>query len=217
MAFLISTMTAIIKDNILFFDKFIISYIKAELSYFYDVYFDFKLNIHTIGIGSEPRSTKFNDAIRYFPIPYLIMQRVFTKINLRKNDVFIDLGSGKGRVVLFASQENIKMVKGIEIQESLFIEALKNKESCRGKKAEIELIRGDVTNFSFSDETIIFIFHPFGSKTMELIMGKIESSLSKNPRKIKIITNIKEFPFYHYKWLKLKAAINNTPFYLWSN
>jgi tRNA1(Val) A37 N6-methylase TrmN6 len=59
---------------------------------------------------------------------------VFKLLNLPKNKVIVDIGSGKGRVLLMASEFGFKEARGVEFSLNLCEIAKKNIENYTAKK-----------------------------------------------------------------------------------
>jgi len=71
-----------------------------------------------------------SDATRYQPMPYHLLHTVLTQIN--SDDVFVDLGCGKGRVLWFVGTRcKLKRIMGIEIVPELARSARKNMAKSR--------------------------------------------------------------------------------------
>ena len=118
-------------------------------------------------------------------------------LGLPEGSVFVDLGSGKGRVLLIASNYNFKRVVGLEISSQLCEIARKNVESYEKKLRKsfpIEVVESDVLQYTMRDDEDVFYFYmPFDSFIMERFIGKITDSLKKNPRKVWLIINTFEY------------------------
>jgi tRNA G46 methylase TrmB len=50
----------------------------------------------------------------YRPTPWLVLSALFDRLEIAENDVFVDIGSGMGRVVLMAARRPFQRVVGIE-------------------------------------------------------------------------------------------------------
>jgi predicted RNA methylase len=115
---------------------------------------------------------------------------VLRKNDVTEDDVFIDLGSGKGRVVIQAAQYPIRKVIGVELSEELHQIARQNVERSRGTVtcANIELVRSDVLAYDIPDDvTIAYFFNPFQGEVFGLVVEKLVASLRRRPRVLKII------------------------------
>src|SRR5437899_12260111 len=86
-----------------------------------------------------------------------------TKINF--NDfTFIDLGSGKGRTLLMASDYPFRRIVGVELLPSLNQIALENISKYQSESQKCHVLQSicdDATNFRFPAEpTVVYLFHP---------------------------------------------------------
>ena len=100
---------------------------------------------------------------------------------------FIDIGSGKGRALLLASEYGFRRIIGIELLPELDRVARENARAFphRGTHSEIELHCGDATTFDFPAEpAVIFLFNPLPEVALRTVLGNLERSLRQNPRPV---------------------------------
>lgn len=107
--------------------------------------------------------------------------------------VFIDLGSGKGRALLMASEYPFKRIIGVEIQPHLHAIAQQNIArftSPDQKCADIQAICMDAREYSFPFEPLLlYLFNPFPEYVFSTVLANLESSLIEHPRPAVIIYN----------------------------
>lgn len=107
------------------------------------------------------------------------------------NFTFIDLGSGKGRVLLMASEYPFKKIIGVEFSGELNQTAQKNIRSYRNpaqKCRDIEAVCEDATKFALPAAPLVFyIFNPFLEEIVAQVLANIEKSFRENPREIYFI------------------------------
>lgn len=104
---------------------------------------------------------------------------------------FIDLGSGKGRVLLLASELPFKEIIGVEVSPYLNECARKNillynsdTQRCRSIKS----ICQDAMEFTVPDGNVVFyLYNPFNKEVMHSVISKIEASAIKHPREMYIV------------------------------
>lgn len=124
--------------------------------------------------------------------------KMFRILRLSKNKIFVDLGCGKGRVLLIAAQLGLKRVVGIEFCAQLCRQARKNIDSFLKKypsSPPIEVIEADVASYEFKgDENIFFLYNPFDSVILGLALENISRSVQRTPRDLWLIYNN---PVYH--------------------
>ena len=104
---------------------------------------------------------------------------------------FVDLGSGKGRTLLMASDYPFRRIVGVELLPVLHCAAqdnLSKYQSASQKCFAIESICADATEFSFSDEpTLLFLFNPFPESGLRRVIANLERSLREHPRKVYVL------------------------------
>jgi SAM-dependent methyltransferase len=107
------------------------------------------------------------------------------------DDVFIDFGSGKGRMVYLAARYYpFKKVIGVEITERLNTIAKKNIEKNLHKLRckDVHLVTADVINYIIPDDvTVVYIYDPFGGTVFVNLINRLRISLNRYPREIRIL------------------------------
>jgi tRNA1(Val) A37 N6-methylase TrmN6 len=152
------------------------------------------------------QKTSIEHRISYDPSPISPFLKLIKKLKPTDSDVFIDIGSGKGRILLLASTLGFRLVVGIEFSEELFNISKRNilnytrKRKCVPK---IEVQNIDALKYKFTNETFIFLFNPFDQEIMEVVISNLINSYYSNPRNICIIYNnpvhklvIEQFGFF---------------------
>jgi hypothetical protein len=99
---------------------------------------------------------------------------------------FIDLGSGKGRVLLMATDYRFRRILGVELIPELHRIALQNIANYRGpdqKCFAIESCCADALKFEFPPEPlVVYIFNPFPEWGLTRVIANLERSLEHKPR-----------------------------------
>jgi SAM-dependent methyltransferase len=108
-----------------------------------------------------------------------------------ENFTFFDLGSGKGRTLLMASDYPFRRIVGVELLPSLHEIA---QENLRGYENEsqrcfaIESVCADATAFPLSEEPLlIYLFNPFPEAGLRQLVAILERSVRKHPRPIYVL------------------------------
>lgn len=129
----------------------------------------------------------------YQPTRVAPLRKLFGQIMplVQPNSVLVDLGCGKGRVLLVASQFGFKEVRGVEFAHELCEIARNNWAAFsrhKGVRAECRVVEADVTLYKIQpDETVFFMFNPFDEAVLSKVLTNIEASLQSSPRKILIL------------------------------
>jgi hypothetical protein len=104
---------------------------------------------------------------------------------------FIDFGSGKGRVLLLASEYSYQRIIGVEFAETLHLIAQQNIArwtSATKRCFKLGSVCMDAGEFALPDEPlIIFLFTPFRSPVSDRVVRRIQESITKSPRPVKIL------------------------------
>lgn len=126
----------------------------------------------------------------YEPSSWRTLQKVLPKRSVTGEDVFIDLGSGMGRIVLRAAEYPFRRVIGVEMSPELHEVAVKNVEACRDRLRcdDVELVCSDVLTYDFPDDvTVVFIYNSFQGEIFDEAMRAVFASADRNPRRIRIL------------------------------
>jgi predicted RNA methylase len=144
-----------------------------------------------------PRSalkTMHGDAIVYRSGNPLNVWRIRRAMNLKPDDVFVDIGCGKGRIVCYMARRKIRKAIGIEFDEPLAEAATRNVATLRQPHAPVEIRCGDAALADYTEATVLLFYDPFGPDTMRATLAQIERSLQTNPRDLTIVYYDAEFP-----------------------
>jgi hypothetical protein len=105
--------------------------------------------------------------------------------------VLVDLGSGKGRVLMVAQEFPFKRIVGVEWSSELHAIAVRNVAiAAESPESDLrfELLRMDAAAYAFpADPLVVFLFNPFGAATMARVVTSLERSLTGHGRRIFVI------------------------------
>jgi SAM-dependent methyltransferase len=94
---------------------------------------------------------------------------------------FVDLGCGKGRVTIVASEFPFREITGIELSPELADIARRNVEKMSRRfpgRPPITIRAGNALDFALPPgKSVIFIYHTFGRELMKQFAAKLESAL----------------------------------------
>lgn len=145
---------------------------------------DKQLQIKTTG-----RDDSNSDQYRYpyEPTPYSVLERLANSGLIRKKDVLLDYGCGKGRVDFFLSYQTKTETIGIEYDERIYNSALENKKSyVSGRKVEFVLTNAEKYEVP-SEVNRCYFFNPFSVEILRKVMARIMESYYDNPREIMLM------------------------------
>jgi predicted RNA methylase len=175
--------------------------LETARSLFEDVFFDLRYGTDTrkrvrltelATIGEKPP-----DASPYFPTRGRAFKALLRHFDVPPESVFVDLGSGKGKILLLACDFGFSKVVGVEFSRSLCTIAHRNVARYFNKRrtpCNIDIVCGDVANYAIRrDENVFFLFHPFGASVMERFIDNLQESLSETPRLLWVIYTLPIF------------------------
>ncbi|WP_426703014.1 hypothetical protein ACPPVV_08495 [Rhodanobacter sp. Col0626] len=158
--------------------------------------FDERFGVQTTGIvhlgGLNIASTNWVHGLHYQPIVPPDFQSLLdpTSIDL-PSTTFIDLGSGKGRAVLLATQLPFKSVVGVEFSEelnSIAIDNLRRFPSAERRCGEVEILWGDAAAYAFpAGPLVIYLYNPFETPVMQQVVDHVAATYLANPRPIVVL------------------------------
>jgi predicted RNA methylase len=104
---------------------------------------------------------------------------------------FLDLGSGKGRTLLMASDYPFRRIVGVELLPSLDQIAKENIRQYKNDSQKcfaLESICADATRFSLPDEPlVVFLFNPFPESGLRRVVVNLEQSAREHPRAVYVL------------------------------
>ncbi|HTC75772.1 MAG TPA: class I SAM-dependent methyltransferase [Edaphobacter sp.] len=170
-----------------------------------DWWFDTTRRVHTSGLVRRPEASKIVGEIRdshmYGPVRVANAHAALRDLPLGgaqnagggaySKYTFIDVGSGKGRVLFVAAEYPFRKVMGVEFSNALHDDAVANLKRYKFPKrrcADIEPVHADAREFEFpNDNLVIYLFNPFGEEVMERMLANLERSLARHPRHVIVV------------------------------
>ncbi len=127
-----------------------------------------------------------------FPDEFSEMMQHLARVDFSEY-TFIDLGSGKGRVLLLAAMYPFAEVIGVEVQQELHKIAEENiarfdvpGQQCR----ELHSVCMDAREYEFPQTPILlYLFNPFPAYVMERVLENLKRSFEQHPRPLIVIYN----------------------------
>lgn len=167
----------------------------AEADAAEDREFDEKYGVST---GGEIPQTELDVAEKnwvhgsaYVPTSPVDFDKVLGGLGITFEDTtFIDLGSGKGRVLLMAAALPFKKIIGVEFSPKLAeisrdnIERYTGPRKCTDMVAEIN----DATKYTLPDgPLVVFMYHPFDDKIMTQVEAHVARAAKASARRILVV------------------------------
>jgi SAM-dependent methyltransferase len=188
-----------------------------------DYDFDHMVNTTRANVGFRAQLTAALSGHQYFPTePWLfeqIMQAVAQSIQQSQardetapseleNFTFVDLGSGKGRVLLMAAPYGFKKIIGVEYMPEWHHVAEENiAKFAKSRAADNESIPAitslcmDARDFDFpAGPLVVYLFNPFPEPILAAVLERLRQSLLKNPRPLVVA----------YRYPELETLLNKS-------
>ncbi len=120
----------------------------------------------------------------YEPTPYCVLERLANSGFIRKKDVVVDYGCGKGRVDFFLAYQVKANTIGIEYDERIYQNAIDNQRQAVSKmRTEFVLAKAEEYEVP-STVNGCYFFNPFSVEILRKVIARIMDSYYENPREI---------------------------------
>ncbi|MGB7586030.1 MAG: class I SAM-dependent methyltransferase, partial [Terriglobales bacterium] len=145
----------------------------------------------------------------YQPTDPALFHEMLASLSLDFRDfTFIDIGSGKGRTLLLASDYPFRRIVGVELLPELHRVAQENIRKYKNESQQcfvLESICADARDFIFPPEpTVLYLFNPLPEPGLVQLAANLEQSSREHPRPIFVIYHnpALEHVLAASKWLK---------------
>jgi SAM-dependent methyltransferase len=149
-------------------------------------------------------------AVRYQPSGRDVFDEVLRLLDIDcARFTFVDIGSGKGRALLFASDHPFARIVGVEFSPRLHAVAEKNVGIYRGERQrcfDIKPILGDATSATLPPGPLfIYLYNPFSEPIMSGFVANLRRSLDAAPREVWVayLNPVERAAFDKAGWLTL--------------
>lgn len=136
--------------------------------------------------AAQAARTRHGDPETNMPSYYLRLWALRRVLAPSAADVFADLGCGCGRALFVFARAGVRVCRGIDFDPVACRLAAANAARFAGRGAPVEILHADVAAYAFSDETVLFLFNPFGRATLRAALENLRQSLIARPRRVRI-------------------------------
>ncbi|PLT33380.1 methyltransferase domain-containing protein [Bacillus sp. V5-8f] len=152
--------------------------------------YDKLLNIRTEGV-----QLGFNKSFhyhRYEPTPYSALEVLFRDYDLKSSDRIVDFGCGKGRLLFYINYLWNAYVTGVEMNEELYTEAIRNRDSFlmenKKGKDKVHFYYGLAQDYQIdSFDNRFYFFNPFSIQVFMNIVNNILRSMERAERQVDLV------------------------------
>jgi SAM-dependent methyltransferase len=181
-------------------------------------YWERRLGVSTSGrTASEALGCNEHHSF-YAPTAYGNVLRILRALDIRpdRRQVLVDVGCGKGRVLVMAARLPFARVVGIDRSPELVAEARRNVEQARRRGADtrVDLVTADAAAYGIPDDaTIVYFASPFGGHVLDSVLTQVSVSLARAPRRLRIVShgydagNPFERQIRECEWLRLRTEV----------
>ena len=127
--------------------------------------------------------------VAYEPSRPEIIEEIISLLIIDPADfTFVDIGSGKGMVVICAAIQGFRQTLGLEFSHELIVIA-RNNASLVAKQTTLnaipELIQGDAKEFEApGGPLLLYLYNPFGKTILNAFLDRVEASARRDRRPI---------------------------------
>ena len=123
----------------------------------------------------------------YFGVAPSVLRQILDRLRLPYEQyTFIDLGSGKGRALLIASEYPFCAVAGVELSAELHAVAIANIARYQGSQrrcAHLTSVEADAAEFVFpAGPLVLYLWNPFEAPVLASVLANLEVALFREPR-----------------------------------
>ena len=149
-----------------------------------EAWFDASRGVHTsqeVDLRGLNLVGQRKDSFKYRPIRPSIARKILRDLPITDpvQYTFIDVGSGKGRMLFLAAEYRFREIQGIEFAAELHDSAEANIRSYHSSKQRCSRIRSlllNASDYSFPDDNlVIYFFNPFGHQVMSDVVQNLEN------------------------------------------
>ena len=176
-----------------------------------DIDYDFDHNVNTswATLSLRTRLRELLSGAQYHASEPALFHEMLSALPVPADGfVFIDLGSGKGRALLMASDYAFRQIVGVELLEELNQAAGKNianYHSANQRCFNIESVCCDAREFTFSGgPLVLYLFNPFPDYVLRTVLENLRKSVEAQPREVYVINHnlVHEDTFRAQNWLR---------------
>ncbi len=161
-------------------------------------------------IKTSGRDDTKSDCFRYpyEPTPYAVLERLANSGFIRKQDIVLDYGCGKGRVDFFLAYQTRAHCIGVEYDERIIAVARENQNTAVSA-GRVEILLGNAETFPVPQNVNrIFFFNPFSVEILQKAMTRILESYYETSREMLLF-----FYFPSPEYISYLMTVDELSFY----
>ena len=156
----------------------------------------------------------------YQPTEPALFHEMLAALNIAFEDfTFIDLGSGKGRTLLMASDYPFRRIIGVELLPALNRVAQDNLQKYKSETQKCFQVESSApmraNSHSPPNPLVLYLSNPLPQAGLAQVMENLERSLEEHPRRVRVLYHnpIHEDVLSARRWLKRTAGTHQFSLY----
>ncbi|MDR1728178.1 MAG: class I SAM-dependent methyltransferase [Acidobacteriota bacterium] len=168
-------------------------------------WFDRTRSVKTAGYGASPTARQvvgvLGDGQVYVPVRVAGAHVALRDLPIKDMSgyLFLDMGSGKGRMLFVAAEYPFRKVQGVEYETELHELAKANIRTYRHKRRRcggIESVLANAAEFDFPDgDLVVYLFNPFGEQVMAKMLANLKAAIQRTPRHVVVLLMYPELSY----------------------
>lgn len=144
------------------------------------------VRLHDLSVAGENR----RHGVRYQPSAPAEFRELIAAVGHRlpAGAVFVDLGCGKGRVLLLARELPVQRIVGVEFSAELADVASRNAAQAGGDGPPIEVVCSDAAAYALPEAPLVlYNYNSFGAPVLAQVLANLRASLDARPREVVLL------------------------------
>lgn len=134
-----------------------------------------------LAVGVAPKETRVREPemVPYQPTPARVLLELVKTVDLARDDVFYDLGSGLGQVPILVHLLTGARTKGVEFEPAYCHYA----QQCakRLNLSRVEFINLDAREADYADGRVFFLYTPFEGQLLQVVLDRLRDESGRRP------------------------------------
>jgi precorrin-6B methylase 2 len=176
------------------------------ISKLHDLAWEARLQIDTTGL----KPSLHPDGVRYGASPYRSVGKALDLLRLTPEDHFVDIGCGKGRVLVMASRRKLQRITGVEYDEELAAQARANVDmQVRKTTPDVTIHVASAEAVDYSGCTAGYMFNPFEPVLLDKVLFAIEETAPTTVFRLVFVNcnQAQQEVFFNRGWKRLRAKL----------
>jgi hypothetical protein len=161
------------------------------------------MGVNTRGVAP----TSVADGCQCATLDYASIDRILDALGTSADDVVVDVGCGRGRVVCALARRRVREVVGVEGDPAIARECAANVERMRARGRVLAGAVSVVAALADAAEvdpvwrraTALYLFAPFGAATLRRVLAAVQRSAAR-PVRLVYVNSLDETPMLEAGW-----------------